>query len=208
MIKKTIEEFKNESNIEIIEELMKINDGYITSKQITSMGIHRMYLKMMIDKKMIEKISRGIYIDNDIIEDIYYVFQLKHPKIIFSRMTALYFHNLTEVYPSNFDITISYNYHVEEINKNHSVIKCNEKTIELGLITIKTPLGHEIRAYDPERCICDIIRFRNRLDLEQVKKSVKKYINSKDKNINKLMEYSKKLKVYKQVINFVGAFYE
>lgn len=32
MEKITIKEFKNQSNIEIIQELMKINNGYITSK--------------------------------------------------------------------------------------------------------------------------------------------------------------------------------
>ena len=37
------------SNIEIILEFMKINHGYITLKQITGLGIHRMYLKIMKD---------------------------------------------------------------------------------------------------------------------------------------------------------------
>ena len=44
MEKMSIKEFKDQSNIEIIQELMKINNGYITSKQLTELGIHRMYL--------------------------------------------------------------------------------------------------------------------------------------------------------------------
>ena len=49
MRKMSVKEFTDKSNIEIILELMKINNGYITSKQITELDIHRMYLKIMKD---------------------------------------------------------------------------------------------------------------------------------------------------------------
>lgn len=52
----TIEEFKDKSNIEIIESILKINNGYITSKIISEFGIHRMYLNIMKEKGMIEKV--------------------------------------------------------------------------------------------------------------------------------------------------------
>lgn len=52
----TIEEFKEQSNIEIIESILKINNGYITSKIISEFGIHRMYLNIMKEKGMIEKV--------------------------------------------------------------------------------------------------------------------------------------------------------
>ena len=52
----TIEEFKVQSNIEIIESILKINNGYITSKIISEFGIHRMYLNIMKEKGMIEKV--------------------------------------------------------------------------------------------------------------------------------------------------------
>ena len=52
----TIEDFKDQSNIEIIESILKINNGYITSKIISEFGIHRMYLNIMKEKGMIEKV--------------------------------------------------------------------------------------------------------------------------------------------------------
>ena len=47
MERMTIKEFKTENNIEIINGLMKINNGYITSKKLSDFGIHRMYLNIM-----------------------------------------------------------------------------------------------------------------------------------------------------------------
>ena len=64
MEKMTIKEFKDQSNIEIIESIMKMNNGYVTSKELSNLGIHRMYLNIMKEKGMIEKVGNGIYIDS------------------------------------------------------------------------------------------------------------------------------------------------
>lgn len=104
-------------NIEIIKKYMKENNGYITSKEVKKLGIHRMYLKIMLDRNIIEKVNRGIYISSNIFEDSFFTFQLKYPNVIFSRFTALYFYGLTELIPYNYDLTIANNYHVEFINK-------------------------------------------------------------------------------------------
>lgn len=55
MEKLTIKEFQDKSNIEIIEELMKKNNGYITSKELDMFDIHRMYLSIMQEKELIKK---------------------------------------------------------------------------------------------------------------------------------------------------------
>ena len=200
--------YKFEESIQKIKNLMKENGGYVTSKMVKEQKIHLMYLKKMLDEKMIERISRGIYIDVNAIEDVYYTLQLRYPKVVFSRFTALYFYGLTEIYPSTFDLTVPANYHVEELNRKHSVVKCRDDLFSIGLINIYTSLGHKVNVYDMERCICDIIKYRHKLDLEQVKKSVKMYVASDDKNLSHLSSYSKQMGIYKDVMEFVGMHYE
>ena len=205
---KKINEFQTENNIKIIENLIKINGGYITSKILTDLGIHRMYLKIMLDKHLIEKVNRGIYISSKTLEDSFFTFQLRYPKIIFSRFTALYFYGLTEIIPYNFDLTMDNNYHVDKINKNHNIIRCKKEFLFLGLTEVETPYGHKVKAYERERCICDIIKYKNKLDLEQVKKSVKLYLKDKNKDLIKLSEYSKIMGINKKVMDFVGMYNE
>ena len=96
-----IKKFKDQSNIEIIESIMKMNNGYVTSKELSNLGIHRMYLNIMKEKGMIEKVGNGIYIDSSKIEDSYFVFGLELPNIIYSHMTALYFHGLSIKAPND-----------------------------------------------------------------------------------------------------------
>lgn len=208
MNKTTISEFLESSNIEIIQGLIKVNGGYVTSKILTDLGIHRWYLKIMLERGMIEKITTGVYGDKNIIADEFFVLQLRYPKIVYSEFTALYFYGLTEVHPSVYDVTVPGKYHVEYLNQKCHVYNCPRDKYDIGLTKCQTFLGNLITIYDRERCICDIIRFKKRLDLEQIKKSVKMYINSKEKNLNKLREYSKIFNVYEEVMEFIGMYYE
>ena len=208
MEKMTIDAFKEQIYIEIIESIMKMNNGYVTSKELSNFGIHRMYLNIMKTKGMIEKVGNGIYIDSRKIEDIYFVFNLELSKVVYSHMTALYFHGLSIKAPNDkYDITVPNNYFNYKIKK-HNVFYVDKDIYELGLTEIKTPMGNNVRVYDMERCICDIIRSKNRMDLEHVKYSIREYLKRKDKDLIKLSNYAKKMGIKEEVMNYVEVFYE
>lgn len=208
MKKITIEEFIDKSNVEIIEELMKRNNGYITSKELDMFDIHRMYLSIMQEKGLIEKVASGIYIDTNKIEDNYYVLGLSMPNVIFSHMTALYFHGLSIKAPNDvYDITVKRSYNSVHLRK-HNVFYVDNDIYELGLTEVETPMGNKVKVYDIERCICDIIRSKNRMDSEHIKHSIKEYIKRKDKDLVKLSLYAEKLGIKKVVMDYVGMMHE
>ena len=203
---KIVAEGKND--FEIIQSLMKKNNGYITSKEVSKLKIHRMRLNVLEEKRVIEKVSRGIYIDANKIEDKYYVFSLSMPNTVFSHMTALYFHGLSIKAPTDkYDITVRKTYNSSHL-KEHEVFYVPDALYDLGLIEVETPMGNKVRAYDIERCICDIIRSHKRMDSELVKFSIREYLKRKDKSLAKLSIYAEKMGIKKEVLEFVGAFYE
>ena len=208
MERMTIKQFKEQSNIEIIESIMKMNNVYVTSKELSNLGIHRMYLKIMKEKGMIEKVGNGIYIDSSKIEDSYFIFNLELPNVIYSHMTALYFHGLSIKAPNDrYDITVPNNYFNYKI-KNHNVFYVDKKTYKLGLTEVETPMGNKVRVYDIERCICDIIRSKNRMDSEHIKYSIREYLKRKDKDIAKLSNYANEIGIKDEVMSYVEVFYE
>ena len=208
MERMTVKEFKDQSNIEIIESIMKINNGYVTSKQLSNLGIHRMYLNIMKEKGMVEKVGSGIYIDSSKIEDNYFVFGLELPNIVYSHMTALYFHGLSIKAPNDkYDITVPNNYFNYKI-RNHNVFYVDRDSYKIGLTEVETPMGNKVKVYDIERCICDIIRSKNRMDLEHVKFSIKEYIKRKDKDLIKLSKYADSMGIKNEVMSFLEMFYE
>ena len=206
MEKLTIKEFQDKSNIEIIEELMEKNNGYITSKELDMFDIHRMYLSIMQKKGIIKKVAAGIYIDTNKAIDNYYVFGLSMPNIIFSHMTALYFYGLSindmnDVY----DVTVKRSYNSAHLRK-HNVFYVDNDIYELGLIEMETPMGNKVKAYDVERCICDIIRSRNRMNFERIKHSISEYKKMKDKDLVKLSLYAEKLGIKEVLMDYMDMF--
>ena len=79
-----------------------------------------------------------------------------------------------------------------------------EKIIEIG-----SGLSAEdaIKIYDLEMTICDIIRDRNKLDLQIFNTAINEYMKRKDKNLIRLAEYAKKFnieKILKQYMEVLG----
>lgn len=203
MEKLTIKEFQDKSSIEIILELMEKNNGYITSRELDMFDIHRMYLSIMQQKGIIKKVATGIYIDVNKVEDKYYIFGLSMPNIIYSHMTALYFYSLSKEIPNEvYDITVKRRYNSTHLRK-HSTFYVDDDIYELGLTEIETPMGNKVKVYDIERCICDIIRSRNRMELKNIKYSIREYMKRNDKDLVKLFLYAEKLGVKKIVIDYI-----
>ena len=193
---------------DIIKQIINTNNGILSTRMIEPLNISRQYLSIMEKNKDIEKISRGIYLSPRVFEDSYFSFQQKYKKAIFSHMNALYFYGMTEEFPYNYTVTVPQNYHVDTVNEKCNVFYVSDDIYEIGVTEVETPSGNKVRAYDKERCICDIIRSKGRMDHEQVKKSIKQYLQGKDKNVAKLSDYAKRMGISKKVMEIVGIYYE
>lgn len=191
-----------------IKQIMNTNNGMLSTRMIEPLNISRQYLSIMENNNDIEKVSRGIYLSPNAFEDSYFSFQQKYKKAIFSHMNSLYFYGMTEEFPYNYTVTVPQSYHVDTVNEKCNVFYVSDDIYELGIVEIETPNGNKVRAYDKERCICDIIRSKGRMDSEQVKKTIKQYMQSRDKDMAKLSEYSKNMGINKKVMEMVGGYYE
>ena len=210
-VKELLVKYPNEQSkilTDTIKQIMNINNGMLSTRMIEPLNISRQYLSIMEKNNDIEKVSRGIYLLPSAFEDSYFFFQQKYKKAIFSHMNALYFYGMTEEFPYNYTVTVPQNYHVDTVNEKCNVFYVSDDIYEIGIVEVETPNGNKVRAYDKERCICDIIRSKGRMDPEQVKKSIKQYIQSRDKNVAKLSDYAKKMGISEKVMEMVGVYYE
>lgn len=184
-------------------EILKLfNNRYLTTKDVVEHNIPKIYLSRLVDEHIIERVSRGIYIKSNDIPDDMVVLQNKSKNAIYSHMTALYLYGLSNRIPIKYDITVNQGYNgtlQKENNVNLFYVK--RDLLNLGLTTYMLDSGYEIKVYDLERTICDIIKNKNRLDQEVVNKAIREYFYSNNKNILKLYEYAKKLRIYDKVRN-------
>lgn len=186
-------------------EMEKINtyfkkNNYITTKELEKLGIDRRKIHNIIKKGYIKKVKRGIYMNPNVMEDEYYIIQMRYPSAIFSYNTAFHIMNMTNKTPSQIDIT---SVNGKTIRGNYNTHYVSEEKYNLGITTVNSPFGNPVKIYNAERTICDMLKSDNEFDLELQNRILNNYFNSKSKNIKLLEEYSKKLGIYEKVSTII-----
>ena len=181
--------------IEKLKNFLKKNYGYITTKEIENVGISKTLIPELIKQKVLRKVAYGIYIDNNLIEDEFYILQKRFSNIVFSYNTSCYLLNLSDRAPYKIDITtINHN----NINENLNIHYVSKDKFDIGIIEIESPYGNTIKIYNAERCICDLLKNPNAVDLELYNKIINNYFKQKSKNLTTLEEYSQIFNVHEK----------
>lgn len=185
-------------------KIIEKNNGYVTTSEIIENGIERKFLTNMVRRGTIVRISRGYYGLPGYIEDEYYKIASKSKNARFSLSTALYLHNLSDRSPLVYNITLPYGYGgILQKEKNVMLNFVKRELLDLGAIEMTSPFGMKIKVYDVERTICDIIKNKNKMNAEIFSKALKEYARSKNKNLNKLAMYAKKMNIEKKVSEYM-----
>ena len=194
-------DFSQETNVSKLNKLLSQNGGFITRTQVDKNNISSWFLTDFVRKNNLEKLAPGFYAKTDWIPDDFFIFQYQYPKFIFSYESALYLLNLTDTLSQSIEVTGPKNYRPFN-TKNSAVIvhtDYKKETYELGITQIKTNLGNNVQVYNAEKTICDLIRHSQKIDSENYTKSLHNYAKLKDKNISRLIEYSKIMGIEKKV---------
>jgi len=178
--------------------------GIVTARQVTEAGFHRSVLSELVKAKELVQVSRGVYLKPTAWEDEMYLLQYRYRKGIFSHETALYLHGMTDRTPARFIMTFPWGYNTMSLKEENVTVKRVVKEYyELGVSVVPSPAGNDIRAYDIERTLCDIVRGNNACDIQIVNQAMKQYAASKGKDIQKLMGYAEKLRVKPKILNYM-----
>ncbi len=192
------------TGIKKLEALMKSSTGVITAKFADAHGIHREYLSEFIRRGKLERIAHGIYITPEVWEDKMLLHQLRKSKMVYSHETALFLHDLTDRDPFAYCVTVPTGYNTSKLNQDGLIVHTVKKElIDLGICTRQTVFGNDIRTYNMERTICDILRDRNNQDVAVVSDALKRYVRRSDKDLNKLMKYAGILRIGKVLRNYL-----
>lgn len=182
----------------------KHENGYIFTKDLSEENISKHYLNEAVTYNGVERVAHGIYVLEDTIPDYYYILSIKNEKIIFSLESALYLNNLMEREPDIMTVTVPRGYNATHLrNKGVRVITKAKEVFELGVTTVKTNLGNDARTYDLDKSICDLIKYKNKIDVQVFTYALKEYVKRMDKNLIKLIDYSKIMNIEDEVRKYL-----
>lgn len=175
------------------------NNGIVTSQMLKDREIPSIYLTRMVKEDKLQRIDRGIYSTQEVMLDEYYLLYEKNQRAIFSFSSALYLHGLTDRIPYQMEITLPSSYNSSHIQEDVIIHKVVKKYYPIGRTIKKTMFGNEVACYDMERTICDLVRFRDKIDVEIFKKALIGYKNHPDRDYPKLRQYAKIMRISKQI---------
>lgn len=177
-------------------ELFK-NCDYLTPEIARKNGISKARFYKYIHDNELEQVGHGIYIRKDDWVDELYLLHQRCPNAVFSHDEAFYYHGLTDREPLVHTLTIysGYNAHRLVADGSCKVYSVKRELLNLGKILVTDSCGNQIPMYDLERTVCDLVRSRSSIEIQEFNSVLKAYVSRKDKNLNRLMEYAKAFRV-------------
>lgn len=183
---------------DFLDKMLEEQDGVLMTNDVIQAGISKTYFMEYIKKMGLEKVSMGVYLSPNAWADYFHLLQIRYPQVIFSHETALYLLGLAEREPLQYTITAKAGYHAKSMEKqNIKLYRIKKELLEVGVTEVESPAGHMVKVYNAERTVCDLLRSRNNVEIQDLQNALKEYVRSKNKNIPQLMRYAKEFHVEK-----------
>lgn len=184
-----------------LELLSNDHNGHLTSANLFTNGFTKYDVSKFVKAGLLERVSRGKYIHKSAMDDEFKLIQLNNSKMIFSNETALYLHDMTGRFPTEFSVTTESGYHLR--NTSLKVYYVKPELLYVGMIEMENYFGNKVLVYDKERTVCDIIKNRNRIEMQVYTEGIQSYFQQGKPNLKRLSEYAKLLGISNKVMDVV-----
>ena len=187
-----------------LDLLLQNNNGFLRTSDAVTAGISRPYLGEYVKERGLDRVAHGLYMSQDAWEDGMYVIQVRYPEAVFSHETALYLLALAEREPTQYTVTMKAGTNATGLTKQGiKVYKVKDTLFGEGIAEARSAAGHALRVYNPERTICDLVRSRRNIEIQDWQTAIKEYVRLKEKNLPLLMRYAKSFCVEKLIRQYL-----
>ncbi len=194
-----------------LELVLDSNAIVFRTKELNSIGISNYEISKLLDQGVLEKLYQGVYSKGDISElkltDINVIVE----NGVVSLTSAAFYYQLVDNQEGKITITLNRDQKPPKIPYDlFSYYYTTSKFYDIGL-EVRDQNGRQIKIYDVERTVCDILRHRNKYSSLLVREVIENYLNREDSDLEKLIKYSKELRIYnilKQYLEILGSYDE
>lgn len=197
---------KREKQIAQMQELMEQNGGIVKTSQLYTLGMDYRRIQTFVDYGVIERVKNGYYAMNyhkkreeDIIAAMF-------SDCVLSMESALYCHKYLKVKPFKWTIAVDKNTSKSRFKIDYPLVQpyyTEPEVLQMGVMRIEFG-NSEMPIYSKERLICDVLKYENRMEREDLQQALRNFIMDKNKDIAKLLNYAKERKVLSKVRNQIG----
>lgn len=192
-------------NITKIIEISNKKRAPLKTAEILELGIEYSEILNMESKGILIRVKNGYYQPKDVDFDVEEIILGLFPEGILTMDTALYYHGYIKKRPKTWKIAISKNVSKSRFKLQYPNVKpsyMEMSILEVGLTHLESEHG-SIRVYGIDRLICDILKYEEKLEHSIVQSAINHYVSDPNKDVSKLLEYSKLRKVQSKVRHLI-----
>lgn len=186
-----------------VYSFMKSQGGYIRAKDIKDNRPMYDQLLAEVAKGNVIRLRNGIYALPDDMAKTMIDVETIVPGGILCMYSAWAYYELTTKLPP--DICVAIEKKRKVILPDYPPISLyywSQSTYETG-VTQQEIDGYKVKIYDLEKSVCDAVKFRNKIGIDISSEILKNYLKRPDKNLTRLHEYAKRMRVANTMNNLI-----
>ena len=182
------------------------NKKFITTAELKDMGYSYYKIDKLTETGTLKRVNRSTYEnlsyagdENDFFSAEAYV-----PEGVICLMSAARYYDLTNFMPEAVDVAIDRKKKVNTLPDwpEIKIYYFNPTRMDIGVTEI-TEDGNSFHIFDIEKTVVDIIYYRNKMGIEETSEVLRNYLKRRDRNIDRLYAYAKKLRCEKVVRTYL-----
>lgn len=188
--------------MESITDIIEGRGGIITTDELSGRAEYKRVLRA-VERGDIVRLRQGVYGDPTAMLNT----MIDVERIVPGGVVCIYntwtYYQLSTVVPPAFCIAI-------EAKRKVSIPDTlpiqlyywKKEFLEIG-VTTECVSGFDVRITDMERSVCDAVKYRNKIGLDVCSEVIRNYLRKPNRNLSRLMEYAKELRVANTLNNYL-----
>lgn len=189
-----------------IRESFHKHGGVLKTKELKKIGLTSRQIKKLLQEEVLEKVKYGYYVlSGEMVFEEVIIARLFPDAVLFLE-TALLHYGYTDRIPRNWQIAVDKDSEKSQYSIDYPPIEPyyqTSKYLDIGVTTYEMN-NVEIKIFDRDRTMCDIMRYEKKLEKEVVTNAVTRYLKDSKKNIRQLFEYADRLNITQKVQSRIG----
>lgn len=170
------------------------NNGFITPKR--SDLSYRKILQKAKEGELI-KVRNGVYATMDTLAGSMIDINTIVPRGVLCLYSAWHNYGMTTQIPNAFYIAVGRKRRIRlPASIDITLVYQKDELLDIGKTYMDID-GVRVAIYNRERCVCDAIKYRNKIGIDVMREILDAYLNYPKKNLMLLSQYAKELRVYK-----------
>ena len=176
--------------------------GFITTGEVKSRGEYEQ-LRHAAEEGNLVRIRKGVYAETSALANNMIDVERIVPRGVLCLYSAFSHHGLSTQVPSSTCIAIDARRKVRL--PDYPIIDLyywKKEYLEFGIMQ-KEISGYDVLITDLERTVCDAVKYRNKLGLDVCAEVIRSYLKKPNRNLTRLQDYAKRLRVFNTLKNYL-----